>query len=63
MALTALNATRTTIIDGDDFVAAADDSKIAALVCGAVDYGATVEAAGKDHSLDADKASPSASTS
>lgn len=52
MALTSLNATKTTVIDGDDFVAASDDSKIAALISGSVDYGAAVAADGKDHSVD-----------
>ena len=52
MALTSLNATKTTVIDGDDFVAAADDAKIAALITGAVDYGCEVAASGRDHSVD-----------
>jgi hypothetical protein len=57
MALTTLNAAEPTVIDGDDFVVAADDSKTTELLTTATEYAANLAAAGRDHSVDGTPAS------
>jgi hypothetical protein len=43
--------TKTTVIDGDDFDAAANSAKVRDLVAEAIEYGKSLRASGRDHTL------------